>query len=69
MMKKAQALSDREVWAAFREWVSALPSKKAAAAKLGISETYLGDIFHGRRALTEEIAMRSVGYTHVWLKV
>ena len=45
-----------EMLTEFQRLVDKQGSKKAAAELLGVSESYLGDVYHGRRMLTKRIA-------------
>lgn len=51
----AATLTNAEVLAALREAVSAAGSQRTYASQIGVSQAYLGDVLHGRRAAGERV--------------
>lgn len=57
-----------EVMAALRDAVAAAGSQRAAAAKMGVSQAYLADVIHGRRAIGTRV-LAALGFQRVTLIV
>jgi len=64
--KEVVLLSEEEAREAFRTWVAARGTQKAAAAELGVTPQHVCDILWGRRGLSEEMAAK-VGLTPSFL--
>jgi len=54
-------MTPSQMFQKFRKFVGEFRNKKQAAEFFNISETYLGDMFHGRRRITDKIAQK-MGY-------
>lgn len=61
MSKELETLSELEFFERFRAFVSFYPSKKDAAKALKISESYVGDLFHGRRTFSDAV-LKKLGF-------
>lgn len=55
MSLPATTLSTAEVLDALREAVNASGSQRTYAARIGVSQAYLGDVLHGRRSPGERV--------------
>lgn len=58
MKKPKSEKSISEMFAMLREFVDIHSTKKEAAEILGVSESYLGDLYHGRRTICASIAQK-----------
>ena len=54
-MMPATTLTTAEVLAALREAVDAAGSQRTYASSIGVSQAYLGDVLHGRRAAGDRV--------------
>lgn len=64
----ATAISTVEVLAALREAVDQAGSQRTYAQGIGVSQAYLGDVLHGRRAVGDKI-LAALGMTRITLIV
>lgn len=61
-------IDTKSMFEKLRKFINSFETKKAAAEFLGISEGHCGDLFHGRRTLSDKIADK-MGYAKVVLFV
>ena len=54
-MMPATTRTTAEVLAALREAVDAAGSQRTYASSIGVSQAYLGDVLHGRRAAGDRV--------------
>lgn len=54
-MSAILACAAASVLAALREAVDAAGSQRTYAARIGVSQAYLGDVLHGRRSAGERV--------------
>lgn len=54
-------MTEQQFFEYFRGFVDSLKSKTEAARRLGITKVYVGDMYHGRRAISNAVAEK-LGY-------
>jgi DNA-binding transcriptional regulator YdaS (Cro superfamily) len=61
-------ISPGEVLLALREAIAATGSQRTYASSIGVSQAYLGDVLHGRRAAGDKI-LAAIGLRRITLVV